>query len=293
MSPPLKLSSPATHEFWVIPVLWEDEHLLALDKPSRLLTSPDRSDPARPNLMKLLHQDIERGATWARQRQLTYLANAHRLDFETTGVLLFAKSKAVLVSLANEFGNEKPERLYVALTHGTRVEDRFEIAAKLGPHPARPGLVQVDRKHGKRSVSRFEVAERFRGFTWLNCRPLTDRTHQIRAHLRHVGLPLVGDDLYGGPPLLLSRLKRDYRPKRHEPERPLIGRAALHAAELRFAHPVTGAEVVVVSPWPKDMSVAVRYLRRFAAGHGPAVTQATEDAPASSSSDSTSLEIAS
>ena len=291
MYPPLKLSSPATHDFWVIPVLWEDAHLLALDKPSRMLTSPDRSDPARPNLRGLLHHDIERGATWARQRHLTYLANAHRLDFETTGILLFAKSKAVLVSLANQFGNQEPERLFVALTQGGPAEDRFEVAAKLGPHPAQPGLARVDRKHGKWAVSRFEVAERFRGFTRLTCRPVTDRTHQIRVHLQHVGLPLIGDELYGGPPLLLSRLKRDYRLKRHEPERPLMGRAALHAAELRLAHPVTGAEVVVVSPWPKDLSVAIKYLRRFAAGRGPTVTKTSEDT-AASSSDSRSIEIA-
>ena len=292
MTSPLKVSSPATHEFWFIPVLWEDEHLLALDKPSRVLTSPDRADPARPSLTSLLHRDLERGATWARQRHLTYLANAHRLDFETTGVLLFAKSKAVLALLANEFGNEKPERLYVALTQGTPVEDRFEVAAKLGPHPARPGLARVDPRHGKRSVSRFVVAERFRGFTRLDCRPVTDRTHQIRVHLQQVGFPLVGDDLYGGPPLLLSRLKRGYHPKRHEPERPLLGRAALHAAELRLTHPVTGAEVVVVAPWPKDIAVAVKYLRRFAAGSGPTVPPAAEDAPAGST-DSVLPELAS
>ena len=286
MSPSLKLSSPSTHEFWVIPVVWEDEHLLALDKPSRLLTSPDRCDPERPNLMRLLHQDIARGATWARHRQLSYLANAHRLDFDTTGVLLLAKSKPVLVALANAFGIEQPERRYLALAQGGHSEDHFDVGAKLGPHPARPGLVRVDPKHGKRCVSRFEVVERFRGYTLLDGRPRTDRTHQIRVHLQNVGLSLVGDALYGGHPLLLSRLKPDYRPKLHEPERPLLGRAALHLAELRLAHPVTGAEVVIVSPWPKDLSVAVKYLRRFAAGRGRPEIKAVEDAPANSSESS-------
>jgi RluA family pseudouridine synthase len=282
VSASLKLASPATHECWVIPVLWEDEHLLALDKPGRLLTSPDRFDPERPSLLGLLHRDIQRSAAWVRERHLGYLANAHRLDFDTTGVLLLAKSKAVLISLADAFGNEKPERRYLALAQGARSEDHFEVAAKLGPDPTRPGLVRVDPKHGKRSLSRFEVVERFRRFTLLDVRPVTDRTHQVRVHLRHVGLPLAGDSLYGGHPLLLSRLKPNYRPKRHEPERPLLGRAALHLAELRLAHPVTGAEVVMVSPWPKDLTVAVKYLRRFAVRGGGAGTGMARDTSADS-----------
>src|SRR5208282_3916183 len=114
----IKLSSPATREFWEIPVLFEDEHLLALDKPARLLTSPDRYDPARPNLMKLLHAGIERAAPWAKQRGLTYLMNAHRLDFETSGIILLAKTKPILVALADLFGSDKPLKQYLALASG-------------------------------------------------------------------------------------------------------------------------------------------------------------------------------
>src|SRR3981081_210755 len=115
MNAAIKLSSPATNGFWEIPVLFEDEHLLALDKPSGLLTSPDRYDPQRPNLMKLLHAGIERGAAWAKDGGLSYLMNAHRLDFETSGVILLAKNKPALVALANLFGTEKPAKTYVAL----------------------------------------------------------------------------------------------------------------------------------------------------------------------------------
>src|ERR1700747_958608 len=118
MSTAIKLSSPATREFWEIPVLFEDEHLLAVDKPAGLLTSPDRYDPARPNLMKLLRAGIERGTPWAKTRGLTYLMNAHRLDFETSGVLLLAKTKPILVALANLFGSEKPAKTHIALGRG-------------------------------------------------------------------------------------------------------------------------------------------------------------------------------
>src|SRR5882757_9447080 len=127
MSEVIKLSSPATREFWELPVLFEDEQLLALDKPARLLTSPDRYDAERPNLMKLLHAAVERGVPWAKQRGLTYLMNAHRLDFETSGIILLAKTKPVLVALANLFGSEKPLKKYVALAQGVPDQDQFEI----------------------------------------------------------------------------------------------------------------------------------------------------------------------
>jgi RluA family pseudouridine synthase len=260
----IKLSSPATHEFWEIPVLFEDENLLALNKPSGLLTSPDRYDPNRPNLMKLLHGGIADGKPWAKERALSYLMNAHRLDFETSGVILLAKSKPMLVALANLFGSEKPIKYYVALVQGRPTTDPFQIDAKLAPHPVKVGLVRVDPKHGKRARTTFEVREGFDGWTLLKCRPLTGRTHQIRVHLRHAGLPIVGDSLYGGKPLWLSRLKRDYHLKRDQEERPLIGRVALHAEELTLVHPVTGQLLTIEAPYPKDLTVALKYLRRFA-----------------------------
>ncbi len=261
----IKLSSPETREFWEIPILYEDEYLLAVDKPSRLLSSPDRYDPNRPNLMKLLHRAIAEGKPWACQRGLSYLMNAHRLDFETSGVMLLAKTKPTLVTLANAFGTEKPHKRYAALVAGAPEEQRFVVDAKLAPHPVRIGLVRVDPKRGKRSRSIFIVQERFNGWTLLQCEPLTGRTHQLRAHLRHAGLPLVGDALYGGRALLLSQLKKGYRLKTGQVERPLLDRVALHAEELSLPHPVTGQILTVSAPWPKDMLVAVKYLRRYAA----------------------------
>jgi len=268
MTAVIKLSAPASGGFWKIPVLYEDADLLAIDKPSGLLSSPDRYDPDRPNLMKLLHDGITRGVPWASQRGLSYLMNAHRLDFETSGIMLLAKNRPTLVALADLFSSEKPVKNYVGLVHGQTPESRFEVSAKLGPHPTRTGYVRVDEKSGKKSHTQFEVTEQFRGFALLRCRPLTGRTHQIRVHLRHYGLPLVGDTLYGGSSLFLSQLKAGYRFKQNRDERPLIGRVALHAEELRLAHPSTGAEVLIKSPWPKDLTVAVKYLRRYAPATG-------------------------
>ncbi|EEF58054.1 RluA family pseudouridine synthase [Pedosphaera parvula] len=261
----IKLSSPETREFWEISVLYEDEHLLAVDKPSKLLTSPDRYDPKRPNLMKLLHAGIERGTPWAKSRGLTYLMNAHRLDFETSGVILLAKDKPMLVAVANLFGSEKPVKTYSALVQRSPEEKSFEVDAKLAPHPVKLGLIRVDEKNGKRSRTQFELVEKFAGYSLLKCRPLSGRQHQIRVHLQYAGLPIVGDSLYGGQPLMLSSLKRDYRLKPNKTERPLLDRVSLHAEELSLVHPLTNAEIKIVAPWPKDLKVAVKYLRLYAA----------------------------
>lgn len=262
--PFIKLSSPETEEFWKIPVLFEDEELFALDKPAKLLTSPDRYDPNRPNLMKLLHRDIERGAPWVQERNLTYLANAHRLDFETSGVLLLTKSKAALVAVANEFGSNKPIKTYIALIHGTPETDEFSTDAKLSPHPTRLGLMRVDPKNGKKSSTRFEVLAKFKGYTLMRCFPLTGRTHQIRIHLKALGFPIVGDRTYEGSELHLSSLKRNYRLKEKQIERPIISRVALHAESLKIQHPKTGQQIEIRSEWPDDLQIALKYLRKFA-----------------------------
>lgn len=259
----IKLSAPATKEFWEIPVRFEDEHLLALDKPSGLLTSPDRDDVERPNLMRLLHEGIAAQKPWATKRNLTYLSNAHRLDFETSGILLLAKSKPALVALANLFGTDQPVKTYFALIAGLPSSDHFEMDAKIAPDAFLAGQMRIDPKNGKRSKSAFDVVEKFSGYTSLTCRPVTERTHQLRVHLKHAGFPIIGDKVYGGKPLWLSRLKKDFRLKRGREERPLIARVALHAQQLTLPHPITNESVAITAELPKDLRVALRYLREF------------------------------
>lgn len=268
MSAPVKLSSPATREFWEIPVLHEDDHLLALDKPARLLTSPDRLDLQRPSLLQLLHAGITLGKPWAKDRGLTYLMNAHRLDFETSGVLLLAKTKPVLIALANLFGSEQPVHTWAVLIHGAPRDTTFTVGQPIAPHPVRPGEWRVDARNGKRARTRFTVRERFANLTLLDAQPVTLRPHQVRAHLQHAGYPVVGDALYGGHPLLLSQLKDRYRLKPGRKENPLLQCAALHAEKLTLVHPITGGEITMTAPWPHDLSVAVKFLRRYAVTGG-------------------------
>ena len=274
MSAAVKLSSPATREFWEIPVLFEDEHLLALDKPAGLPTAPEtearvETDVAaveRPSLMKLLHAGIAAGKPWARERNLNYLNNQHRLDADTSGVLLLAKNKPAHIALADLFGCDQPQRKYIALVRGNLIEESFEVNAKIAPHAVQPGLMRVDKDNGKAAKTKITLLENFTraGYALVKCEPVTDRPHQIRVHLSHVDLPIVADELYGGKKLWLSRLKKDFRLKPGHEERPLISRTALHAEELTLPHPITGETVTIKSEWPKDLRVAVKYLRLYA-----------------------------
>jgi RluA family pseudouridine synthase len=260
----IKLSSPTTREFWEIPVLFEDAELLALDKPAGLPLSPVPDHPELASLMKLLHSGIAEGKAWATERGLSYLNHAHFLDAETSGVILLAKSKPAFVALANLFGSNQPARKYVALVQGSPKEERFDVNAKLAPHPVHVGMIRVDPKLGKKSQSSFEVIERFSDYSLVRCSPITDRPHQIRVHLQNSGLRVVGDHLYGGRPLLLSRLKDNYRLKPGREERPLLSRPAIHAEDLTVAHPVSGQNVTIIAPLPKDLTVALKYLRLYA-----------------------------
>ncbi|HTI71357.1 MAG TPA: RluA family pseudouridine synthase [Candidatus Limnocylindria bacterium] len=262
--PVLKLSASATKEYWEVPILHEDEHLLAIAKPACLLTSPDRYDPRRPNLIRMLLDGVAQQVPWAVQHGLQYIANAHRLDFETTGVLLLAKDRPTLVSLADQFGNAKPAKTYLALVTGNPAEENFTVDLNLGPDPRQPGVMRWT-KSGKPSLTHFTVRERFSGISLIECRPVTGRTHQIRVHLSAVGHPIFGDETYGGRRLFLSRLKPGYRSKSGLAERSLTPSLSLHAWKLELIHPTTGVPVCIEAPWPKDLTVVLKYLRQYAA----------------------------
>ena len=236
------------------PIIFEDDALIAFDKPSGLLVAPERRDRARTNLMGLVHARLGPA-----------VANVHRLDADTSGLLLCAKTKPALDFLSGQFQAKTVEKIYHALAVGHPPLDAYTVDFVLKEDEAAPGRMCVVKKNGKAAVTEFRVLERFGRFTHLECRPLTGRTHQIRVHLAASGTPILNDPFYGDDTrLLLSGLKRGY--KGRADERPLMDRLALHAHRLTFTHPLTRERLTVVSPLPKDFEVALKYLRKFAPG---------------------------
>jgi RluA family pseudouridine synthase len=240
------------------PVVYEDDTLIAFDKPSGLLIAPDRWDKSRVNLMDLVHERMGHG-----------VANVHRIDADTSGLVLCAKTKPALDFLSGQFQSKTVRKFYEAITAGVPATDEFTVDLVLKEDEAKPGRMCVVKKHGKASVTAFTVRGRFPqpagrpGFAHLECRPETGRTHQIRVHLAATGTPILNDPFYGNDTaLLLSGLKRGY--KGRDDERPLIGRLALHAAALTINHPVTREPLTITAPRPNDFEVALKYLVKFA-----------------------------
>lgn len=238
-----------------VEILYEDDDMVAVNKPVGLLIAPDRWDKKKDNLMGLLHAS----------RPDEYLANVHRLDKNTSGVLLLAKNKPALVALARQFSDRTTRKNYVALVHGAPRHDTMTIELPIAPNLRRAGLSRIDAKSGKTATTVVRVAERFRQHALLGVELHTGRLHQVRVHLQAIGCPLVGDADYGGAPLLLSQIKPSYRTKAGEAERPLLDRPALHAEQLVIRQPTTNKPVTIRAPWPKDLAVALKYLRQFVA----------------------------
>mgnify|MGYP000291885766 CR=1 FL=1 len=249
-------------------IVYEDDEVVAFDKPSGLLTAPDRWDPQRVNLMALVHERL--APDWF---------NVHRLDRDASGVLLCAKGRERVREISRLFALGATEKHYLALTHDAPADAQGEIRLALEADPGRPGRMRVARRGGLPCETHYEVEQRWRGYARLRLRLVTGRTHQIRVHLAAAGCPVVADPFYGGAPLLLSRLKRGYKFKPGQPEKPLMGRLALHALRLILPRTDGGAPRVIEAPLPKDFRVAQKYLDRFAAAAPDAQAALAADAP--------------
>lgn len=187
-----------------IPILYEDRSVIAVDKPRGWMLVPHSWQKTSRNLQAAITSSIAARDFWARSRNLKFLRYVHRLDADTTGILLFAKSFGAVETFSDLFEGRKMEKTYLAvvadlrgntLNGGLRAE--WTCSVKLAPDPRQVGKMKVDPRNGKESETHFKVLENSGKFTLIEAKPVTGRTHQIRVHLLESGLPIVGDELYG------------------------------------------------------------------------------------------------
>jgi 23S rRNA pseudouridine955/2504/2580 synthase/23S rRNA pseudouridine1911/1915/1917 synthase len=232
-------------------IIVDNVHLVALSKPSGMLTLPDRFDAALPSLKQWLESRYPR------------IFVVHRIDRDTSGLIVFAKDAETHQYLSQLFESREVEKTYLGLVHGTPSEQEGTYDAPIGEHPVVKGKMAVVRK-GKPSITHYTVLESLGKFSWVRFRIETGRTHQIRVHMANAGHPLVADPLYGnGQPLLLSSIKHRYKlSKTEEEERPLLARLALHASTLSFSAP-DGTLIKLEAPLPKDLDATLKQLRKW------------------------------
>jgi len=240
-------------------LLTNDSCVAAVNKPCGLATIPGRGE--KTSVFEELAALLGLPHTGTVDPRLRVV---HRLDKDTSGVLLFAKTIEAQRLISHQFQNNTTRKEYLAIVVGRPDADQGTIDAALAPHPTSRDRMLVS-KHGRPALTEWKVEDAFRGYSLLRVFPRTGKTHQIRVHLKHIGLPLAVDALYNphGPPLLLSSFKRRYRPARDEDERPLIARLTLHAEKLSLTHP-SGEPLALEAPMPKDFRAALNMLRKYA-----------------------------
>ncbi len=242
-------------------VLFEDEQLVAIDKPSGMVVHPSKGH----------WQGTLTAALAFHFRQLSQVGGAHRpgiihrLDRDTSGVILVAKTDAAHRALAKQFESRTVRKQYLAICQGRLDRDRDRIEQPIGPHPYHREKMAIRSGHASSRAAEtfFEVIERFRGFVYLRALPKTGRTHQIRIHLSHVGCPILCDPLYSGRRVFTREQLLGPGVPTDRPDESVLSRLALHAHSLEFDHPVTAKRMRIESPLPEDLRVVLEALRRY------------------------------
>ena len=231
-------------------IVREDDFLLVLNKPANLLVLPDRFRHEIRNLYTILTEELGK------------IFVVHRIDKETSGLIVYAKTAEAHAALNSQFEQRMVEKVYFGIVAGTPTAESGRIDAPLIESSKEAGVVKVSHRSGREAVTEYRVLERFHGYAFMELRPRTGRTHQIRAHLQSIGIPLLADRIYGdGAPFCLSHIKPGY--KSAGEEKPLLERTALHAFAISFDHPETGERTNLSAEMPKDMSAVLKYLRKF------------------------------
>jgi 23S rRNA pseudouridine1911/1915/1917 synthase len=252
--PPSKTIEP---EDIPLDIIYEDDDLIILNKPPNLIVHPARGNK---------HGTLVNGLAYYADELSSGLGEfrpgiVHRLDRNTTGVMVVTKRDTAQWKIAKQFELRQVSKSYLAIVHGTPELTADRINAPLGVHPRIREKYAVRPETGKSAVTFYEVVESFRGFSLIHCMPKTGRTHQIRVHMAYLKHPIVADDMYGGKLVYPWQLADEEA----RAENPVIARCALHAWTLEFTHPTTEERVKFDAPLPKDMQTFLEQLRQHRA----------------------------
>lgn len=232
-------------------IIFENDQFIAVNKPSGLLSIPDRLGK-EISLKDILKEKY--GAIYT----------VHRLDKDTSGIIVFAKTEESHKELSLLFEGRSMEKYYVGLVYGNMINQKGSIDAPIMEHPGKASKMMTHAK-GKPSLTDYEVLESFRSYSWVQFHIHTGRTHQIRVHMQHIGHSIVCDPVYGdAKPILLSALKRNFKlAKTADEERPILSRLALHSHRLKFV--LNGESFELEAEIPKDLRAVLQQLRKWKA----------------------------
>ncbi len=221
-------------------IIYEDKHIIVINKPRGMVVHPAAGNQSGTLVNALLEHCRDLSGINGVIRP----GIVHRLDKDTSGVMVAAKNDSAHISLAQQIKQRTATRKYVAIVHGCIGEEHGEINAPIGRHPTDRKKMAVVFNNSRQATTLFKVIQRYNRYSVVECKLLTGRTHQIRVHMTYIGHPLVGDPKYGPQ-------KKRY---------PIIGQA-LHSQQLLLAHPVTGEEMVFTAPLPDDMKEILRMIQ--------------------------------
>jgi 23S rRNA pseudouridine1911/1915/1917 synthase len=249
--PPLE-SKEIQPENIPVEIIFEDPYLVAVNKPSNMVTHPARGYQSGTLVHAMMYycQNLSFGDDPVRPGII------HRLDKDTTGVIILAKNDEAHWRLAMQFERRKIHKEYLAVVEGEFDLDSDRIDAPIGTHPTVRERYSVRREAGRSAATVFQVIERLNGFTFVRLLPETGRTHQLRVHMSYMRHPIVADTMYGGRKITLGNLFHTDDPT------PIIGRFALHAHKLEFRHPITGQDIKIQAPLPPDFQNLLEILRK-------------------------------
>ena len=244
-------------------IAFEDDAILVVNKPAGLVVHPGSGNP-NGTLINGVAYYLQQQNPILEENSLPRFGMVHRIDKNTTGLLVLAKTPAAMTDLAKQFFNHTVHRRYIALVWGDFEENEGTIRGHVGRHQRFRKLFTTypEGDHGKEAITHYKVLERFNYVTLVECRLETGRTHQIRVHMQYIGHPLFNDDFYGGDKIVKGTIFTKYK-QYVDNCFALCTRQALHAKELGFIHPTTKEPIMFESDMPDDMLAVIEKWRKY------------------------------